>query len=731
MASLFLASLATGTQEPEPEREREVLDNDCISFVEDMTKIEVPLIVIHEDDELEGCKMTSASTIDADLYGDLVYDNSDDDDDDAEPLPHHVHSPVPMQQVQLYQHPTCNLMPQEHVYRDNSQNCNNYGYSADHSPTTGGRVGRDDIEFNQHSIFSAATPHMHSLQDGPQSQMLQQQLPMTSSIPMLTSPRSSMPSLRIADLEQQGTISNSNNDIINNSVLWTAGSVNGVRLPGEKPKRPLSAYNFFFQLERERIVVRSESDDSEDSPIKPYTIEDVARVALVQQNKLKDSSPKEKRSHRKTHGKISFGDLARRIAQRWKQLDEESKRIFDGSAAIEKDRYRRELAEWTKHQKKWKDAAAKMATVLRHSDANPEALPSLTPQSIYETNDDQAVCTDLTYIGSSHGDDEVMIVTPTKSPKPTSSQQQYGSPSKGQKLVSTIFKQPSILKNGTVITPVRSSQQARYASEQSRRSSMQSSNNSQQVQQQSSRLNNGRRFSTGMVPAFHNSSGGGGRGLPFQHMEAFPNVNTNGSFDYDDLAAQTYNNAHQMLGQQSQNMMRPHNSSYHTMLQQRRTRMAAMMQHRQNEQLACMEQHLHPEQAMMHQQRKMMRMMMLMNKNHTYNMINPYEFNVVDEAGDLDLAFDDVDHSIHQQEQQYQVLLKQFSMTSCSEGSAMIHGNGNGMLDSTAEYDTGSAISWSTSQQQRQLSHFEGMLSTTDDVHAPNLTMHHSSEGFD
>ena len=147
------------------------------------------------------------------------------------------------------------------------------------------------------------------------------------------------------------------------SMLW-GNDMGGVRHPGEKPKRPLSAYNFYFQLERERII--NSSDEDRDLTV-IYTVDDVARLTLTQQRKAKENKPKEKRSHRKTHGKISFGDLARTIANKWKQLDKTAKEIFEGSASIEKERYRKELGEWNKQMKKWKDAASKVASTLQYT----------------------------------------------------------------------------------------------------------------------------------------------------------------------------------------------------------------------------------------------------------------------------------------------------------------------------------------------------------------------------
>jgi hypothetical protein len=109
------------------------------------------------------------------------------------------------------------------------------------------------------------------------------------------------------------------------------------------PRRPMTSYNIFFLLERERIV----SGGGQQQERSCYTAADAQRIVALQ--KWKDVHCK--RKHRKSHGIISFKDLSVVAAASWRKLDTATKKIFNDMAVVEKSNYVKAMQVWRRNEK--------------------------------------------------------------------------------------------------------------------------------------------------------------------------------------------------------------------------------------------------------------------------------------------------------------------------------------------------------------------------------------------
>jgi hypothetical protein len=140
----------------------------------------------------------------------------------------------------------------------------------------------------------------------------------------------------------------------------------------DQPRRALSAYNIFFSEQREQILKeidakqKGSSKDEEGDEVKKDDAEkDVKKDDGEDKKEDEDKKdgdedddqvpkvlnrtffPKrQKRAHRKVHGKIGLVDLAREVSKRWKELEPEKKKHYQNLAEEDRKRHKEVMAEY-------------------------------------------------------------------------------------------------------------------------------------------------------------------------------------------------------------------------------------------------------------------------------------------------------------------------------------------------------------------------------------------------
>jgi len=133
--------------------------------------------------------------------------------------------------------------------------------------------------------------------------------------------------------------------------------------PKDKPKRPRSAYNYFFQQERQKILVYLARDKSIPSTITTTTAEGSEEI-VVQVIEVVDVD-QEKRLIKET-GKVSFEEMGKIIGSRWKTLPSENLSTFTKLALGDTERYKQEMIIYNKKQD---DAATRAMNAQNESAA--------------------------------------------------------------------------------------------------------------------------------------------------------------------------------------------------------------------------------------------------------------------------------------------------------------------------------------------------------------------------
>jgi hypothetical protein len=106
--------------------------------------------------------------------------------------------------------------------------------------------------------------------------------------------------------------------------------------------KPFTSYNYFYRDERENIV---QNFTKEDDPLPP-PVSDFTRTkmdALLHEHWYVDPL-KRKRVHKKSHGIVSFEQLSKTIAERWRSLSDEGRKFYQHVSFLDNVYYHKEFA---------------------------------------------------------------------------------------------------------------------------------------------------------------------------------------------------------------------------------------------------------------------------------------------------------------------------------------------------------------------------------------------------
>lgn len=121
--------------------------------------------------------------------------------------------------------------------------------------------------------------------------------------------------------------------------------------PKDMPRHPLTAYNFFFSDERERILRhladgKNIEDLNQDIGVDSVLKRKEKQLKLLKHLEFRREKKSKRRPHRKTHGKISFSELAVQIGKRWRRLGTNEISYYHELAEMDMCNYRKAMGEY-------------------------------------------------------------------------------------------------------------------------------------------------------------------------------------------------------------------------------------------------------------------------------------------------------------------------------------------------------------------------------------------------
>jgi hypothetical protein len=153
------------------------------------------------------------------------------------------------------------------------------------------------------------------------------------------------------------------------ATIATEGkSKNTRKKPKDRPKRPLSAYNFFFKEERQRILEDLPEGEEKEQP-----------SSSCDKNEQDGGTRKRKK---RPHGKIGFESLAKMIGQRWQELEPEGVEYYKKKADADTQRYKEEMKVYSTKCKTEESVLTESDEIIQIEEASP-SIEDLEQSSKY------------------------------------------------------------------------------------------------------------------------------------------------------------------------------------------------------------------------------------------------------------------------------------------------------------------------------------------------------------
>jgi len=124
-----------------------------------------------------------------------------------------------------------------------------------------------------------------------------------------------------------------------------------------RPKRPRSAYNFFVQNERNKIVREAGLGDSPELSSTEHSCDpDQDHFQILVTNEIQENGKRKRgrprgrhyrpRKRAKHHGLVDFHHLAKETGKKWRSLSAEDRKPFDLQARVDLENYRKAMQQY-------------------------------------------------------------------------------------------------------------------------------------------------------------------------------------------------------------------------------------------------------------------------------------------------------------------------------------------------------------------------------------------------